>query len=267
MNHENSKGIILDNLLMFSDLIVWQVRVFNKMNKKILIAIAVILVLIVGYGVFYLTDYYHAEKTATDYLNGTDNVSVVKTSNGLFLDGKGNDTALIFYPGAKVEYTSYLPMFTQLASQGIDCYLVEMPFNIAFFGSNSADDIMNNSTYDHYYLAGHSLGGVVASSYINSTNNTDGLILLAAYPPEEIQKPVLSIYGSDDNVLDLEKYNESKSLVKGNFTEYIIKGANHAQFAYYGNQSGDGIAEITAEMQQKETVNKILGFISAQNRN
>lgn len=232
------------------------------MNRKIKIAVVIIAVLILGYGIFYLTDYYHAEKTATDMLNGTDNVSVVKTSNGLFLDGKGNTTALIFYPGAKVEYTSYLPMFCQLASEGVDCYLVEMPFNIAFLGQNSADDIINNSAYGHYFIAGHSLGGVVASSYVNSTNNTDGLILLASYPTDEISKPILSIYGTEDQVLNLEKYSEAKPLIKGNLTEITIDGANHGQFAYYGNQSGDGKANITSQNQQNRTVLEILSFIN-----
>ena len=231
------------------------------MDKKYKIAIIVIFALILGYAVFYLTDYYHAEKTATDYMNGTDNVSVVKTSNGLFLDGQGNDTALIFYPGAKVEYTSYLPMFTQLASQGIDCYLVEMPFNIAFFGQDSADDVIKNSSYNHYFMAGHSLGGVVASSYVNKTDNIDGLILLASYPTQEIHKPVLSIYGSNDKVFTIEKYNEAKPLIKGNFTEFIINGGNHGQFAYYGNQSGDGIANISASNQQSQCVSEIVKFI------
>lgn len=59
------------------------------MNKKVKIAIIVVLAFILGYAIFYLTDCYHAEKTATDYLNGTDNVTVVKTSNALLLDGKG----------------------------------------------------------------------------------------------------------------------------------------------------------------------------------
>lgn len=211
-----------------------------------------------------MTDYYHADKTATDMLNGTANVSVVKTSNGLFffLNGSGNETAVIFYPGAKVEYTSYLPMFSMLAGEGIDCYLVEMPFNIAFFNPSGASDITANSSYDHYFIAGHSLGGVVASSYLNSANDTDGLILLASYPGEEIQKPVLSVYGSEDKVLNLDKYNQSKQLIMGNFTELIIKGANHGQFAYYGNQSGDGKASITAQNQQNQTVNAILNFIN-----
>ncbi len=231
------------------------------MDKKFKIAIIVILALILGYAAFYLTDYYHAEKTATDYMNGTDNVSVVNTSNGLLLDGQGNDTALIFYPGAKVEYTSYMPMFTQLASQGIDCYLVEMPFNIAFFGTDSADDIIKNSSYNHYFIAGHSLGGVVASSYVNKTDNIDGLILLASYPTQEINKPVLSIYGSNDKVFTIEKYNEAKPLIKGNFSEFIIDGGNHGQFAYYGNQSGDGIANISASNQQSQCVSEMVKFI------
>lgn len=235
------------------------------MNKKIKIIIVIVVVSILACGIYYLTDYAHADEKAMDYINGSGNVSVVKTSNGLLLDGYGNDTALIFYPGAKVEYTSYLPLFSDIASQGVDCYLVEMPFNFAFLGINSADEIINESNYTHYYLSGHSLGGSMAARYINTTNNSDGLILLASYSSDEIQKPVLSIYGSNDNVLNLKTYNESKSLIKGNFTEYIIKGGNHAQYAYYGNQSGDGVASISSESQQNQVARKILEFINQNN--
>ena len=80
------------------------------MNKKIKITIVVIVALAVAYSIYYLTDCSHAESTATDYLNGTDDVNVTKIDKGLYLDGYGNDTALIFYPGAKIEYISYLPM-------------------------------------------------------------------------------------------------------------------------------------------------------------
>lgn len=232
------------------------------MEKKIKIAIIIIVLLILGYGVYYLTEYYPAEKTATDCLNGTDNVSIIKIPNGLLLDGKGNDSAIIFYPGAKVEYISYLPMLSQIASQGIDCYLVEMPFNLAFLGSDSADAIIDNSSYSHYFLAGHSLGGVMGSSYANHSVDIDGLILLASYPTDEINKPVLSIYGSNDGVLNLEKYNDSKQLLKGNFTEYVIEGGNHAQFAYYGNQSGDNPSNISAQSQQKQSSDEIINFIN-----
>ncbi|WP_407454577.1 alpha/beta hydrolase [Methanobrevibacter sp.] len=232
------------------------------MNKKIIMAIFVVLLLIVGYGLFYVNDYYHAEKIAVDSLNSSSNVSAIKTSNGMLLDGPGNDTALIFYPGAKVEYTSYAPLFMNLSSQGIDCYLVEMPFNLAFLGQNSADEIIDDGNYSHYFLSGHSLGGAMAASYINSTNKTDGLILFASYSTCEIEKPVLSLYGSEDKVLNIEEYNKSKVFIDDNLTEFEITGANHAQFAYYGNQSGDGIAKISAESQQKQCVGQIINFIS-----
>ncbi len=231
------------------------------MNKKIKIGIVIVLLLIVGFAIFYINDYYHAEKIATDSLNDNDNVSVIKTSNGMLFDGPGNDTALIFYPGAKVEYTSYAPLFMNLSEQGIDSYIVEMPFNLAFLGQNSADEIIDAGNYSHYFISGHSLGGAMAASYVNSTNKTEGLILFAAYPTSEIEKPVLSIYGTNDKVLNLEKYNESKQFMDDNLTECLINGGNHAQFAYYGNQSGDGVASISAESQQNQSVNEILEFI------
>ena len=233
------------------------------MNKKIKIAIVIVLLLIVGFAIFYISDYYHAEKIASDCLNDSSNVSVIETSNGLLLDGPGNDTALIFYPGAKVEYTSYAPLFMNLSEQGIDCYLVEMPFNLAFLGQNSADEIIDDGNYSHYFISGHSLGGAMAASYVNSTNETDGLILFASYSTCEIEKPVLSIYGSEDKVLNMEKYDESKGFIDENLTELDIPGANHAQFGYYGNQSGDGVAKITPQEQQNECVNKIIEFIMA----
>ena len=47
-----------------------------------------------------------------------------------------------------------------------------------------------------------------------------------------------------------------------NLTEFVIDGGNHEQFAYYGYQEGDGEAKITPEIQQKQTADKILEFIS-----
>ena len=231
------------------------------MNKKIKIAILIVFILIACFAIFYVNDYYHADKIAIDRLNANDNVSVVKTSNGLLLDGPGNDTALIFYPGAKIEYTAYAPMFKKKKKKGIDCYLVEMPFNLALLGQNSADEIIDSGNYSHYFISGHSLGGAMAASYVNSTNKTDGLILFASYSTCKIEKPVLSIYGSEDKVLNKEKYLDSINFIEDNLTEIEIKGANHAQFAYYGNQSGDGVANISASSQQKQSASAIIEFI------
>lgn len=215
--------------------------------------------------VWYVNDYSHADASVNAYLNGTENVSVEKVENGLFLDGPGNDSALIFYPGAKIEYISYLPLFMDLANDGVDCFLVEMPGNLAFLGGNSADSIIGNGnySYDGWYLSGHSLGGVAVSSYaINHKDKISGLILLASYPVDDLGNiSVLSIYGSNDKTLNKETYDKSKVLMDYNLTEYVIDGGNHAQFGSYGNQSGDGIATISPENQRDQTEKAILDFI------
>ena len=141
-----------------------------------------------------------------------------------------------------------------------------MPCNLAVFGLDSADSIKNNKSfdYDKWYISGHSLGGVVASYYVaNHSTDYDGLILLASYPAEDLNNvSVLSIYGSNDKVLNKETYDKSKDLMDYNLTEYVIEGGNHAQFASYGNQSGDGVASISSESQRKQTEKEILEFIN-----
>lgn len=235
------------------------------MNKKIKIILIILLILTISsisYGIYYINDYYHADESIHSYLNGTTNVSVIKTSNGLFLNGTGEENAIIFYPGAKIEYTSYLPLLMNLSNKGIDCFIIQMPFNLAILGENSANEIINNNTYNytHWYISGHSLGGAMASSYAhNNPDKIDGLILLAAYPTEKIENmTVISIYGSNDKILNKEKYENAKEYMPTNYTEYIIEGGNHAQFANYGNQNGDGIANITRDEQIKQTVIEIL---------
>ena len=235
------------------------------MNKKVIILIAIVILAISAYGAYYISDTYHADETALKYMNGTDDVAVIKTENGLLLDGPGNDTALIFYPGAKIEYISYLPLLTQISTEGVDCFLVEMPLNLAIFGKNSADDIINQYNYTEYVMSGHSLGGVMAAQYLNETNNTDAVILLAAYSDKQINKPVLSIYATEDKVLNMETYNENLPFISNNLSEVIIDGGNHAQIGNYGNQPKDGIAKISPQKQQKEIADEIIRFIDGLN--
>lgn len=232
------------------------------MNKKAIMIIILIVVFgISAYGIYYVNDYYHAGNVTKQYLNGTENVSVTKQDHGLFIDGPGNDTALIFYPGAKIEYISYLPMLSHLSQRGIDCFLIQMPFNLAFLGTDLAGDVISDSDYEHYYISGHSLGGAMASEYANRSDRISGLILFGAYPSGKISTPVLSIYGSNDGILNLETYNESRPLMD-NLTEVIIPGANHVQFGDYGSQPMDGNATISPEKQQNKSIDEMVDFIN-----
>ena len=225
---------------------------------------AVVLLAMAAFCVWYVNDYYHAEDYVDAYLQSSDTVTVTTKDNIVFLDGAGTEDALIFYPGAKVEYTAYVPLFYALAEQGVDCFVVKMPGNLAFFGMGKAADIMEEYEYENWYLSGHSLGGAMAASYITKNGEDfDGLVLLAAYATKDLPEhlSVLSVYGSEDKVVNMEKVEAGRAYVPADYTEVCLEGGNHAWFAYYGEQEGDGTAYITKENQQQKTVDVILETI------
>lgn len=230
--------------------------------KKQIVIPTLLLFILVAACAWYVNDYYHADESIQEHLQEKNSVSLTEMSDGLFLDGSGGDTALIFYPGAKVEYISYLPLLSELAERGIDCFLIKMPCNLAFFGQNKAENVMDSYEYDHWYLAGHSLGGAMAASYASGhLEDLNGLALLAAYPTNSLETDslsVLSIYGSEDGVLNMEKVKDGNEYMPEDFIEVCIEGGNHAQFGNYGEQKGDHAAKISREEQQKQTVDAIL---------
>lgn len=234
----------------------WKKRVIIPVIGFLLIAII---------GIWYVNDYYHTDENVQEYLQTKDSVLVTEISDGLYLDGPGDNAAMIFYPGAKVEYTAYLPLLSDLSERGIDCFLTKMPYNLAFFGQNKAKKIMDSYEYDHWYLTGHSLGGAMAASYASGhLESLNGLVLLAAYPTKSLKSDsfaVLSLYGSEDGVLNMEKMEEGKTYMPADYAEVCIEGGNHAQFGNYGEQKGDHSAEISREEQQAQAVDAIFDMI------
>ena len=229
-----------------------------KIQRKRMIPLVIVIILVLVCA-WYLLDYYHATDRAKEYIFNTDNVIVSGIRLGLEFDGPGNDDALIFYPGGKVEYTAYAPLMRDLAEEGIDCYLVKMPVNLAFLGVEKADSIIEEFPHEKWYIGGHSLGGVAASMYA-ADHDLDGLVLLASYPTKEIDEPTLEIYGTEDGVLIKSRLEEADKYLPIDNLEVVINGGNHAQFGDYGEQVGDGIAAITREEQQRETIEEIVLF-------
>ena len=235
------------------------------------------LAFLIGVVAVYFGTYYHADAAALAALESTEDVSIIEITkesdgtDGWLFDGPGTDSALVFYPGAKVEAVSYAPLMKEISLQGVDCYLCRMPLNFALLGKNAAEDIrvVNTGNYGKWYIGGHSLGGAAAAMTADDAEEEggaaawDGLILLAAYPTGELSTPVLSIYGSEDKVLNSEKYaeTESEGLWPDDFTEIIIEGGNHAQFGSYGEQKGDGRTGTDAAKQQKETAEAVSNWI------
>ena len=229
-----------------------------SISKKLLIALGVVVLLLAlcaGAFFWYVSDYYRAEDVALDVLAQDSGISV-QDNLTVLSPTVPSDTAIIFYPGTKVEAEAYLPLLEQIKQTGVTCILVHMPFNMAIFDADAAEDVMEQfPDIQHWYMAGHSMGGAMASQFASEhPDEIDGLILLGAYiygdyPDEK----TLTVYGSlNQSVEDHIDYTE-------NIVE--IEGGNHAQFGNYGPQKGDLPATISTEEQQEQTVAAIEEFI------
>lgn len=226
--------------------------------KKVIIIILTIMIISVGGFFIYTLDYYRADEFAVQTFSRGE--YSVKNEENIFVfqpdKEKDSDTALIFYPGGKVEAIAYAPLLERLSQNGITCVLVKMPFNLSVFDVNAADNIYNKlPNISNWYIGGHSLGGAMASSYVNkNSDKIKGLILLGAYPVGDSNIDSIAIFGSEDMILDKTKLETTSKKVE-------IPGGNHAYFGNYGEQKGDGTATITRYEQQHETVDQIIKFV------
>ena len=157
------------------------------MKKIVIIPLIVILFVFVIILTYLYTGNYKSNSECVSYLNNSENVNVSKIKKGYFFDGPGEETGIIFFPGAKIEYTAYAKLMNQIAENGKDCFLLKMPFNLSFFDIYAPKEIINEYNYENWYLSGHSLGGAMACVYTsNQPEKVKGIIALAAYPSKEL---------------------------------------------------------------------------------
>lgn len=224
--------------------------------KKVLLGIVILLVLLAGAFFWYVSDYYRAEDIAVSVLAQDDGI-IVQDNLTILSPSSPTDTAMIFYPGAKVEAIAYLPLLDQIRQTGVTCILVDMPFHMAIFDVNAAQDVIAQfPEFEHWYIAGHSMGGAMASQFAaDHPDEVDGLILLGAY--------LYGDYPTDDTLTIYGSLNQSVEDKLG-YTENVVEiaGGNHAQFGNYGAQKGDPPATISAAEQQAQTVSAIQTFIA-----
>lgn len=234
------------------------------------VGIAVVVGLVVFCGI-YLNDYYHADMEAINAFV-TDNTvdRQVLEGNMIAYVPERTEAGFVFYPGGKVEYLAYEPLMRALASEGVLCILVEMPFNLAVFDVDAAEGVQELFPgIEKWYIGGHSLGGSMAASYLSEkAEDFKGMILLGSYSTVDLNQDslqVLSVYGSEDEVLNQEKYSENKSNLPEDFTEKVIDGGCHAYFGMYGSQEGDGVPTISNEEQIVLTAEIIVEFVEDEN--
>ena len=239
-----------------------------KKRTRIILSVCLVVLLVIGIGGYaYVSDYYHADEVALEAIAyQTDSVQAEQDGDVIWFVPKDPTAGLIFYPGGKVEHTAYAPLLRACAEQGILCALVRMPGNLAVLDANAADGLQEEyPEVTTWYIAGHSLGGAMAAGYAAAhEKDYDGLILLAAYSTKNLTDTplrVLSVYGSEDGVMNRESYEKNWSNLPADTTEVVLDGGCHAQFGSYGPQDGDGIPTISGEEQVRETAEAIAAFV------
>ncbi|HGC6912019.1 TPA: alpha/beta hydrolase [Streptococcus agalactiae] len=186
--------------------------------------------------------------------------------NYLLFRSKGKVKAnIIFYQGALVEEEDYSQLARDLADKGYNTYILKTPLNLPVLSPHKAKTIINQNHLTNVYLAGHSLGGVVASQNAKVAP-VRGLILLASYPSRKSDLShkklrVLSITASNDHILNWEKYEEAKKRLPNSSTFRTIVGGNHSRFGNYGHQKGDGKATLSHKSSEKQLATFISNFI------
>lgn len=245
-------------------------KIWKKLWVKIVTLIAGVLLILASMFFIYTGIYYKGDDTAWKALEGSDQVKVTETSDYYQFTPQENDTetGLIFYPGGKVQSTAYAPLAEALAEEGITTYIVKMPFRLAVLNQNGADKVIaSNQEIENWYIGGHSLGGAMAAQYAASHyDQLKGLVLMGAYPIKDLKSAglkFLSIYGSEDQVMNQDNFEKYKTNAPENAVYYEIEGGNHAYYGNYGEQKGDGEATITPSQQQETVVKEILSWITA----
>ncbi len=231
-----------------------------KKNRALKSIIIILSILVIGTTSFIVWSNNNYEPTleAMSVLKNEDTIDISEDEFITFIPkNKEINKGFIFYPGGKVSEEAYSLLAKGIADEGYLVVIVPMPLDLAVFSPNKAEKAMERYGYiDSWAIGGHSLGGVMASKFAGENNSIKGLALYASYPSGDELKDkeieVVSIYGSEDGVADLEKIKNAT--LSNNSSIFEIKGGNHAQFGNYGEQKGDNKATISSEDQIKEAV-------------
>lgn len=240
------------------------------MKRKLWLVPVLLIVFLVGAFLVYGWTPARPMPEALAALQSDAQVSVTNEGDWFDFSPAGSDpqTALIFYPGGRVDYRAYAPLARAIAAEGYRVLLVRMPLNLAVFAPGAAADVM--AAYpqvQHWVIGGHSLGGAMAANFVyQNPAAVEGLIFLAAYPAgsnslADLDVQVVSIYASNDGLATPDKIDASRALLPADTQWVEIVGGNHGQFGWYGLQNGDGTSTISREDQENQLVNAVLNLL------
>ena len=196
-------------------------------------------------------------------------VTVIHQRWIVFTPSAGNVTGgYILYPGGRVPPEAYAPLARGLAQAGSLAVIVPMPLDLAILNSEAATAVIDAfPRISTWTIAGHSLGGSMAARYAHQNpDKVDGLAMLAAYPEAHLDFSALdlsvaAVYGDRDGLATVEEVEGSFPQLPAGALKVLIKGGNHVQFGWYGEQEGDLAAQISRGEQQDLVIDALLSLM------
>ncbi|MEI6875189.1 MAG: alpha/beta hydrolase, partial [Spirochaetota bacterium] len=187
-----------------------------------------------------------ASSTASTVLESSGTVRVVSGKKALaFLPLRSQGCGLVFYPGARVPAEAYAYLGRALAERGHTTLIARFPLGMAVFAKDRAGMLItDHPEVDAWMIAGHSLGGAMAASWLRDHRGAArGLILLASFPPGSVNLAesglrVLQLSASMDGLVAPAASAASRALLPKNTRFVVLEGGNHANFGEYGRQDG-----------------------------
>ncbi len=169
---------------------------------------------------------------------------------------------LILYPGANCDIRGYAPVLRKIAAMGYLVVAIEMPFDLAIFAPNRADDVRAAfPQVREWVVAGHSLGGVVAGRYaFQHQDDLAGLILWDAYPAESnslsgSSLPVMHIHRATTGGSPPPTFADKRHLFPSDARWVPVPGGIHM---YFGSFDGGGYEEEWEPVISRDTQQEIV---------
>ena len=171
---------------------------------------------------------------------------------------------IVLYPDAHVDPAAYAYKMSGLAQSGVAIVIVRPLLNMPQFDSQSFKDFAAMvPDVKEWYMAGHGQGANKACQ--NAENNLyKGIIVLAAYCTKSIaavSMPVLVMFGANDGIVGRQSVEQNKLFMPDTAQYDLVEGLNHAGFADYGAQQGDGDVTLTDTEVRLKMTERIAQFI------
>jgi dienelactone hydrolase len=212
---------------------------------------------------------------AMEALESDELVTVVQEDRLIFSPTQTTPTTgFIFYPGGRIDPRGYASLMRAITSEGYLVVVPKMPFNIAAFSPNTADEIIaEHPDIDLWVIGGHSVGGTMAAQYTNKHPEViDGLAIWASYPADnanlsDLDIPVISIYGSREERVNDSSVAQRQHLLPEKTLYIRIEGGDHHQFGSYEINPEDHLATTSRISQHEQIIQATLEILQMVSQN